>query len=254
MRSVCGLVSTCRLPFSKPQASARVGRWALAIVGTIVVIGILYHHIRKRRIALPSLRPSWRVARRAAFSVVMFLLLVELARWFGVCFWETHWSTGSGRVWALMTYGNSAAWHLSWIDRTSNYSFFHVSHFEIASGWMPPGFEWLASEYSPARTELTGGSTPINVLARGRLLIPHWMVALILGVWPGAVAGRAAWRRWGRRWRDLSAWHRRLRAGLCPYCGYDLRASFGRCPECGKAIPEEIVRRAIEDVRENLTQ
>ncbi len=27
---------------------------------------------------------------------------------------------------------------------------------------------------------------------------------------------------------------RRATAGLCPFCGYDLRASTGRCPECGR--------------------
>jgi hypothetical protein len=32
--------------------------------------------------------------------------------------------------------------------------------------------------------------------------------------------------------------HARRRAGLCPQCGYHLRASINRCPECGTPIPE----------------
>ena len=30
---------------------------------------------------------------------------------------------------------------------------------------------------------------------------------------------------------------RRIRAGLCPNCGYDLRRNKGRCPECGAPRP-----------------
>jgi hypothetical protein len=40
---------------------------------------------------------------------------------------------------------------------------------------------------------------------------------------------------------------RRLHAGLCPECGYDLRASrsSGRCPECGgRILPAEHRRPA----------
>jgi hypothetical protein len=50
---------------------------------------------------------------------------------------------------------------------------------------------------------------------------PHWFVALALA-FPAAAR---AFRRHRRRRRDA--------AGSCQGCGYDLRASPDRCPECG---------------------
>ena len=50
---------------------------------------------------------------------------------------------------------------------------------------------------------------------------PHWAPMALLLVLPAAWARR---RRKARRARRL---------GLCPACGYDLRASPGLCPECG---------------------
>jgi hypothetical protein len=58
------------------------------------------------------------------------------------------------------------------------------------------------------------------------LSVPYWMLATVtaiplpVGIW--------AWLRRGRA-------RRAVRLGLCRRCGYDLRASPGRCPECGTA-------------------
>ena len=50
--------------------------------------------------------------------------------------------------------------------------------------------------------------------------VPHWSLCLLSTV---PVMTRPAWRS------------RRRDPGLCPRCGYDLRATPNRCPECGAA-------------------
>jgi hypothetical protein len=58
------------------------------------------------------------------------------------------------------------------------------------------------------------------------LWVPYWIV-LALAVVPGLVWWSAMRRRRLRR--------AARRLGLCPTCGYDLRATPGQCPECGTA-------------------
>jgi hypothetical protein len=59
------------------------------------------------------------------------------------------------------------------------------------------------------------------------LAIPHWLLFLLNAPWP-------LW--WLARRRKLSI---RRRRGLCTQCGYDIRASTDRCPECGEAIQRD---------------
>ena len=51
--------------------------------------------------------------------------------------------------------------------------------------------------------------------------LPHWLVLPLLAI-PFLIWTRRSIRHWRRR-----------RRGLCTECGYDLRATPTRCPECG---------------------
>jgi hypothetical protein len=57
-------------------------------------------------------------------------------------------------------------------------------------------------------------------------LLPYFLIAPLFAFLPAGV--------WLTR---LVRRRRRARVGLCPACGYDLRATPDRCPECGTAPP-----------------
>jgi hypothetical protein len=59
------------------------------------------------------------------------------------------------------------------------------------------------------------------------IFIPYWLLIAIFAVAP---------IRWEREAHRETIRKRRRMAGLCAECGYDLRATKGRCPECGTAI------------------
>jgi hypothetical protein len=73
-----------------------------------------------------------------------------------------------------------------------------------------------------------GGRSTAN-LRFTRLFVSNWLLMMLLSIAPLLWARRRHWTM------KTSAFN------LCPACGYDLRASADRCPECGRAITAESV-------------
>lgn len=101
---------------------------------------------------------------------------------------------------------------------------------DSASRW---GFMWSRRDASPDRDEWIWASGTVSQAFRidyspVQMAVPWWFLALLFSLLPA----RAAW-----------IWYRRRRhpPGYCSACGYDLRATPDRCPECG-AITKVLTR------------
>ncbi|HET6250919.1 MAG TPA: hypothetical protein VFE47_24735 [Tepidisphaeraceae bacterium] len=82
-------------------------------------------------------------------------------------------------------------------------------------------FSFLGFKTAAGQATMTSQISPRFAALR----IPCWFLGIVFAILPLGI-GRSILRR-----------SRRKRKGLCLACGYDLRFSEGRCPECGRDIP-----------------
>ena len=159
---------------------------------------------------LPACRPRWRKYR---LGLSILVLVLAAALWLLRANMVCELSSGHygrwGRDWTLNN--GVGAVHLYFTSESAtggNDLWFTVYDFPMFQE--PP--LWQAMTFGDFRTY---GGTSFS------LSIPLWPFTLV-----PAVYLFLTFRRWRRH-------RRRIRQGLCLVCGYDLRATPERCPECG---------------------
>jgi len=85
----------------------------------------------------------------------------------------------------------------------------------------PPG--WVFPTPNNAMSPWT-----VNAYFKVLFRVPYWLLAILLAIPPIL---------WSAQFFRLRRRRNRIRNGLCPQCGYDLRATPDRCPECGTISP-----------------
>ena len=166
-----------------------------------------------RRLTAYGLRPTAILMFRKTLTIFSLIgLILSLGLWV-VSYWGVEAKCPRPRFTVLL--GSGAAFIGDWVSHfydepIQEYSFSWGWSSEFRMRW------WPSCNFHP------DNSSP--VITDWKIVVPLWMPALACGL-------IFFFSQHGGRQRS-----RRAKRGLCLECGYDLRGSSVRCPECGRAL------------------
>jgi hypothetical protein len=197
-------------------------------------------------------RRSLRILLNVTTAVSLLLCLATAAFW-ARGYWNvdelnanwagSHWAFRFGSTQGVLRFGvtrwdrplSSSGFEWEQWDIVPNPQFQRAIHRRLADLHWGFGFQSilrLEVKVGPARV-LSGSEaiyaalqdppTPVEMCELRAVCVPAWCLVGVTGLLPG---------RWLLGWRRA----RRKPQGLCEICGYDLRATPQRCPECGTSV------------------
>jgi hypothetical protein len=145
-------------------------------------------------------------------AVVLWVRSYRVADWWES--WSPHRSTVLHSSRGVVRFVR-AEFYVGGVDAEADFSHRTLSPVEL--GWNQPSFL--------KRRGLGYETVAVPQTWQWWVSAPLWLIALLFAATSLLTARPALTARRQRR---------RRRESLCPTCGYDLRATPGRCPECGR--------------------
>ncbi len=162
-----------------------------------------------------------RMLRKGTTALLVLGLVLSIMLWAATYFFSIAIICDGGTVWEFSKgyIGRTILISSGYVhDSIGGYSIYGASYFNPSSPHFDPLRAWKSRAFDGWETIWT----PKLKLKPLRIVIPLWIPTLLFLTLTIAFM-RGPLRRRGRR-----------RKGLCLTCGYDLRGTPERCPECGR--------------------